>query len=357
LTPAAAHVNRIATAVPPHDVHAAFLEQAAKLIQRPARLELFRQMAERSGIEHRWSCLEGRPSAREDRLDEAGFYRLGAFPPTGARMVEYERSAGRLAVQAVAALELGAGARDLTHLILVSCTGFVAPGVDFEIIAHFDLDPGIERSIVGFMGCHAAINGLKLARHIIRSEPRARVLMVCVELCTLHLQQAEGLEQLVAALVFGDGCAAALVTAEEEGLALDSFQALLVPDTSPHITWRIGDQGFDMMLSGQVPAGIARALRQGQAAVLRGAAPEAVPLWAVHPGGRAVLDAVEQALSLPADALAASRRVLRDFGNMSSATVMFVLRALLAESTPGQRGCAMAFGPGMVAETMLFHRA
>lgn len=350
-----AHVNRIATAVPPHDVHAAFVEQAAKLIRRPARLGLFRQMAERSGISHRWSCLEGRPSAKPDRLDEAGFYSLDAFPPTGARMAEYERAAGPLALEAVAGL--GEGVQRTTHLILVSCTGFVAPGVDFQIIARFGLDPGVERNILGFMGCHAAINGLKLARHIVRSEPGARVLMVCVELCTLHLQQAEGLEQLVAALVFGDGCAACLVSAEEEGLALDDFHALLVPDTAPHITWRIGDQGFDMMLSGQVPMGIARALRAGGPAVLGEEGPEAVTLWAVHPGGRAVLDAVEQALALPTEALAASRRVLRDFGNMSSATVMFVLRALLEESRPGDRGCAMAFGPGMVAETMRFHRA
>jgi len=357
LSQAVAHVNRIATAVPPHDVHAAFVEQAAKLIRRPARLELFRQMAARSGIAHRWSCLEGRPSARPDRLDEAGFYRLGAFPATGARMAAYERAAGPLALEAVEGLALGAEAGRVTHLILVSCTGFVAPGVDFEIIARFGLDPGVERNILGFMGCHAAINGLKLARHIVRSEPEARVLMVCVELCTLHLQQAEGLEQLVAALVFGDGCAAALISAEPEGLALDGFHALLVPETAPHITWRIGDQGFDMMLSGQVPLGIARALREGGPAVLGEAGPEAVSLWAVHPGGRAVLDAVEQALALPAQALAASRAVLRDFGNMSSATVMFVLRALLAESQRGERGCAMAFGPGMVAETMRFHRA
>lgn len=355
MTCAVAHVNRIATAVPPHDVHAAFVEQAAKLIRRPARLELFRQMAERSGIAHRWSCLEGRPSARPDRLDEAGFYSLDAFPPTGLRMAEYERSAGPLALEAVAGL--GEDVRGTTHLILVSCTGFVAPGVDFQIMERFGLDPGVERNILGFMGCHAAINGLKLAHHIVRSEPRARVLMVCVELCTLHLQQAEGLEQLVAALVFGDGCAACLVSAEEDGLALDGFHALMVPDTAPHITWRIGDQGFDMMLSGQVPLGIARALREGGPAVLGEDGAEAVSLWAVHPGGRAVLDAVEQALALPAEALSASRRVLRDFGNMSSATVMFVLRALLAESQAGERGCAMAFGPGMVAETMRFHRA
>jgi predicted naringenin-chalcone synthase len=352
-----AHINRIATAVPPNDIHDVFVEQAAKLILRPGRLELFRQMAARSQIAHRYSCLPGRGSPRSDRIDDEGFYSLGAFPSTGTRMQRYEREAGPLAVRAVEGLELGEEARRLTHLVLISCTGFVAPGVDFELIRHFGMDPGIERSIVGFMGCHAAINGLKLARHIIRSEPEARVLMVSVELCTLHLQQAEGLEQLVAALVFGDGCAAALITAEEHGLALDSFHAVVVPGTEAHITWRIGDAGFDMMLSGQVPAGIAQALREGSGAVLRGAQPGAIDLWAIHPGGRAVLDAVEAALALPDTALRLSRRVLHDFGNMSSATVMFVLRALLGESTPGQRGCAMAFGPGMTAETMLFHRA
>ena len=352
--PATAYVNRIGTAVPAHDVHDAFVQRAGRILPDRRALALFQRMADRSHIAHRWSCL---PCGADTggRIDEAGFYTLGAFPSTAARMRRFEEEAAPLAIRAVEKLELGDGVASITHLVTVCCTGFAAPGVDFALMRHFNLNPGIERSTVGFMGCHAAINALKLARHIVRSEPEARVLVVCVELCTLHLQESGSLENVLSFLIFGDGCAAALVTAEPEGLALDSFQALLVPETEQNISWRIGDTGFDMVLSGQVPAGVAEGLRQGAGAVLRGAATDDIALWAIHPGGRSVLDAVEAALQLPADALDTSRAVLRDNGNMSSATVLFVLKAMLDNAAPRQRGCAMAFGPGMVAETMLFH--
>ncbi|MBC9179666.1 type III polyketide synthase [Pseudoroseomonas ludipueritiae] len=353
---ATAFINRIATAVPEHEVHGAFVARAGKLLRDRRALALFRRMAERSQIECRWSCLPC-GAETEDRIDEAGFYTLGRFPSTAARMRRYEQEAAPLAIRAVEALNLGTGAAAVTHLITITCTGFAAPGVDFALMRHFGMNPGVERSSVGFMGCHAAINALKLARHIVRSDPGAKVLLVSLELCTLHLQESENLEEVLSFLIFGDGCAAALVTAEPGGLALDSFQAVLVPETERHISWRIGDAGFDMVLSGQVPAGVAEGLRQGTEAVLRGAAPGEIDLWAIHPGGRSVLDAVEGALELPATALDVSRGVLRDHGNMSSATVLFVLRRMLEEASPGQRGCAMAFGPGMVAETMLFHTA
>jgi predicted naringenin-chalcone synthase len=354
---ATAFLNCIGTAVPAHDVHNAFVARAGQFLGDSRMLALFRRMADRSQIEHRWSCLPcGADTA--GRIDEAGFYTLGAFPSTAARMRRFEQEAPPLAVRAVEALNLGGRtAAGLTHLITATCTGFAAPGVDFALMRHFGLDPGIERSSIGFMGCHAAINALKLARHIVRSQPDARVLLVCLELCTLHLQESRNLEDMLSFLIFGDGCAAALVTAEPQGLGLDSFQALLVPDTERSISWRIGDAGFDMVLSGQVPAGVAAGLRQGADAVLRGAAPEDIALWAIHPGGRSVLDAVESALQLRPDALSTSRAVLRENGNMSSATVLFVLKAMLESAAPGQRGCAMAFGPGMVAETMLFHAA
>jgi len=156
-------------------------------------------------------------------------------------------------------------------------------------------------------------------------------------------------------MLFADGCAAALVTAEPDGAALDSFHAVVVPDTPDLITWHIRNSGFDMTLSGAVPAAIEDALRNGTGIVLKGLPPDAVDLWAVHPGGRTVLDAVERAFELAPPALAASREVLRRYGNMSSATVMFVLERLMREARHGAHGCAMSFGPGMVAETMRFH--
>jgi predicted naringenin-chalcone synthase len=205
------------------------------------------------------------------------------------------------------------------------------------------------------MGCYAAINALKSARHIVRSEPGARVLVLNLELCSLHFQETSELEQVLSFLVFADGCAASLVSAESMGLAIDSFLALNIPATGHLITWRIGELGFDMHLSGQVPGEIGGALRQLGGQVTHGRDPLDIDLWAVHPGGRSVLDAVEKGLALPVDALSASRSVLTQFGNMSSATVMFVLHEIMQRAQSGQRGCAMSFGPGLTAETMLFH--
>jgi predicted naringenin-chalcone synthase len=217
------------------------------------------------------------------------------------------------------------------------------------------LPDNVERTMIGFMGCYAAINALKLARHIVRSVPDARVLTVNVELCSLHLHETTELEELLSYLLFADGCAASLVTAEPQGIALDSFHAALVPGTRELITWNVRNAGFDMVLSGHVPAAIEGGLRASAGDILQGAAPASIDLWAVHPGGRTVLDAVEKAFDLPPEALAASRQVLNRYGNMSSATVMFVLETILRGAVPRATGCAMSFGPGMVAETMLFH--
>lgn len=211
--------------------------------------------------------------------------------------------------------------------------------------------------MIGFMGCYAAINALKVARHIVRSEPNAKVLVLNLELCTLHLQETQELEQVLSFLLFGDGCAASLITADPAGLALESFRAVLVPETRELITWRIRELGFDMLLSGRVPGEIGRSLHSKFAEITRDQDPESIQLWAVHPGGRSVLDAVEQSLHLPQSALAASRETLLRFGNMSSATIMFVLERIMRFSKPGERGCAMSFGPGLTAETLLFHAA
>jgi len=211
--------------------------------------------------------------------------------------------------------------------------------------------------MIGFMGCYAAINALKSAHHIVRSEPDAKVLVLNLELCSLHFQETGELEQVLSFLVFADGCAASLISAEKQGLAIDSFLAVNIPETSHLITWRIGELGFDMHLSGQVPGEIGRSLKGMGSQVTRGRDLSSVDLWAVHPGGRSILDSVEKGLELRADALASSRSVLAQYGNMSSATVMFVLQKLMEKAQSGQNGCAMSFGPGLTAETMLFHAA
>lgn len=353
-----AYINRIATAVPRHDVHQAFVQFAQSLYRdKPREQLLFRRMVEKAGIEHRFSCLAPAADPGGATVDAGGFYKRGAFPSTGQRMRLFETEAPALAEAAIAKLLSGGERNRVSHLIVTCCTGFSAPGLDLEIVERCDLPTTAERTMVGFMGCYAAINALKLARHIVRSEPTARVVVLNLELCTLHLHEADDLEEVLSFLVFSDGCAASLVTAEPKGFALDSFRALLAPHTRELITWSIGDFGFDMVLSGQVPAAIRDALGARMSEILGGRRASAVDLWAVHPGGRTVLDAVERAFELEPSALAASREVLRAYGNMSSATVMFVLEALMGAAAPGQAGCAMAFGPGLVAETFLFHAA
>jgi predicted naringenin-chalcone synthase len=351
-----AYINRVAVAVPEHEVHDTFVRFAVRLLRdRRSRL-LFERMAARAQIGRRWSCLAPAAPGCNESVDAGGFYTLGQFPSTAERMTRYEAEAPVLAAKAVD--RLGAAARAATHLIVTSCTGFSAPGIDLELVRRCGLDPAVERTVIGFMGCYAAITALKLARHIVRSDHAARVLVLSVELCTLHLQETEDLDRLLTFLLFGDGASAALVSAEPVGLALDGFHAVLVQRAADQITWNIRDFGFDMVLSGQVPGTINDALRSGSARVLPDTAVDAIDMWAVHPGGRTVLDAVEGAFGLGQSALAASRAILRDYGNMSSPTVMFVLEALMREQTPaGARGCAMAFGPGLTAETMLFSAA
>jgi predicted naringenin-chalcone synthase len=169
------------------------------------------------------------------------------------------------------------------------------------------------------------------------------------------LHETTDLEEILSFLLFGDGCAAALISADPVGVRMDSFKAALMPGTAELIRWNIREQGFDMVLSGGVPGAIRSGLSQARATFLNKEAP--IDLWAVHPGGRTVLDAVEASLELPPSALAVSRSVLSDFGNMSSATVMFVLDRMMRDAAAGSSGCAMAFGPGLVAETMRFRMA
>ncbi|MGG5819691.1 type III polyketide synthase [Falsiroseomonas sp. HW251] len=346
-------INRIATAVPRNQVHGAFRAFAFNQADGEKGRAAFARMAARADIATRFSVLEA--SEPEGSGTACGFYRAGsAFPTTRARMARYEAEAPVLADAAFASLGLETEAAGITHLVLATCTGFVAPGLDRHLVERHGLPNNVERSMVGFMGCQAAINALKLAWHIVRSEPRSRVLVCCLELCTLHLQDTTALEQLLCFLLFADGCAAAIVSAEPVGLQVEGFRSIVMPAAGDMITWRIGDDGFDMTLSGMVPFTLAHLMPDWQAEMLAGREVSEVDLWAVHPGGRTILDSVEHGLALPQGALAESRAVLRDYGNMSSATVMFVLEAMMRRATPGQRGCALAFGPGLSAESMRF---
>ena len=353
-----AHINRIATAVPPHDVHRPFVEFAETLLPSGTTRNLFRRMARMSGIEHRFSFVQPVASNDGQWRDADELYVVDRFPSTARRMKAFEQFAPRLAKCALNRLALNADERSsITHVLITTCTGLYAPGLDFDVVRLLGLNPSVERTMIGFMGCYAAINALKSAHHIVRSTPEARVLILNLELCSLHMQQTEDLEQILSFLLFADGCSAAIISADPQGLALDSFLAVGIPETCHLITWKIGDGGFDMHLSGQVPTELRRAMKDAGTQFTRGRNPLSFDLWAVHPGGRTILDAVENGLELPPEAMRFSRDILARFGNMSSATVMFVLQQVLAQAQSGQHGCAMSFGPGVTAETMLFHAA
>ena len=350
-----AYINRIATAVPPNDVHEPFVRYAQSLFHDDdRRSNLLAGIAERAGIDHRYSFLSANEDPEARALDSDCFYVRGEFPNTAARMRLFESWAPALAAQTIDRLNLAADREQITHLLITCCTGFSAPGLDLEIVERCRLPGSVERTMIGFMGCYAAINALKLARHIVRSEPAARVLIVNLELCTLHFNETTDLSQLICFLLFADGCAACLVTSQPSGIALDSFRAVLVPGTRDLMAWHIRDFGFDMVLSGQVPTAIHDALRLNVNEILAAAPARSIDLWAVHPGGRSIIDAVQQAFDLAPAALSNSRDILRRYGNMSSATVMFVLQSLMASAHKAATGCAMSFGPGLIAETMLF---
>jgi predicted naringenin-chalcone synthase len=293
-------------------------------------------------------------------------------PTTRERNEVYTEQAAELAVRAArSALDDTAGfdAADVTHVITVSCTGFFSPGPDYVLVRQLGLDPGVQRFHVGFMGCYAAFPALKMAKAFCEADPRAVVLVVSVELCTLHVRSSSDPDQIVASSVFADGAAAALVTAREPETAraagatgavldLDDFATTLTPVGEESMAWTIGDHGFEMVLSSYVPKIIDEHI-SGALEPLLAAGPGVIERWAIHPGGRSILDRVQSKLALSDDQLAPSREVLREYGNMSSATILFVLERILAETAAhpvagGERVCAMAFGPGLTVESGLF---
>ena len=340
-------IAAIATAVPDLDFEQDYRRWALGRLGDSREAKLYERMAARSGIEHRWSVLD----AEDARLAEGiGFYG-GPPPSTAARMAVYAKEAPDLALRAIAGLpDLGA----VTHLVVASCTGFVAPGIDQIIARRLGLGGDVERVLVGFMGCYAAVTALRTARHISRSQPAARILVVTVELSSLHHQEEMDLEPLLMGAQFGDGAAAAVVTAGDAGLEIGEGISATLEDSEDLITWRIGDTGFHMRLSGEVPGRIAAALAepQVQACITGCLSPDAIEAWAVHAGGRSIIDAVEKGLHLAPTALDDSREILRMCGNMSSSTLLFALRRILRRRPAS--GVALAFGPGLAMEGFRF---
>ena len=279
-------------------------------------------------------------------------------PPVGHRMRTYVEEAPRLSMQAAGAALAGAGESpaDVSQLVVVSCTGFSAPGLDAHLIDGLGLPSTVERTTIGFMGCHGAINGLRVAHALAAQRPGERVLLCAVELCSLHFQSGWNSQQVVANSLFADGAAAVVATAGDGGEPQDlprltTTGSRVFPGSREDMTWTIDDHGFRMTLSPRVPGLIRRHLPDWLGSWLgeHGLTPADVGSWAVHPGGPRILDAVEEAMELQPTALAASRAVLEEHGNMSSPTVLFILERLLRQDAP-RPVVLLAFGPGLAAE-------
>lgn len=323
---------------------------------------LIERLYSSSGIERRHSVLKDYAQA-----DPAGFEffppngALEPFPSTARRMEAYEREAPPLAEAAsrAALARSGFTAREVTHLVFTTCTGFFAPGPDLLLIAGLGLRADVSRAQVGFMGCYAGFNAMKLAAAFVAADPGAVVLVVSVELCSLHFQKRLQPEFLVANSLFADGAAAALFAApgaRPGGLAdLAATHGRMAPDSLDQMSWRIGDTGFEMTLDRRVPCTIRTHAPAfvSELSARAGLAREEIRRWAPHPGGRRIVSALAEALGLDDDATSSSRGVLADCGNMSSATIFFVLEREFARGGTGPLA-ALGFGPGLTMEGALF---
>ncbi len=343
-------LRSIATAVPDDSLgRDRWLAAADQMSPPEVDRKVLARLAERSGIDAR-GC-----SATTEGPD--AFYRTHADPDpgTGARMALWSRAARAMAERAArrALEESGVAPGDVTHVITASCTGFESPGVDAHLIESLSLPRTVRRVNVGFMGCHAAVNALSVARDAVRSRPGAAALVCCAEVSTAHFHRSARLDHLVANTLFADG-AAAMVVAEGDGPRVAGTHSALIPGTAHEMAWTVGDHGFSMTLGAGVPDVLLRTVGPWVDGALaeHGLLRESVGGWAVHPGGPRVLDAVGESLGLPAEALHASRSVLREHGNMSSATLPFILKRLADAGTP-RPWVGLAFGPGLVGEMVL----
>jgi prepilin-type processing-associated H-X9-DG protein len=323
-----------------------------------------RRVFSRSGVNARGSVLQdGADGIRKFYGPPVGENLRG--PATAVRMARYEREAPALLERAatIAMEKAGVSPGQITHVVTVSCTGFSAPGLDVEAIMRLGLSPAVRRMHIGFMGCHAAFNALAAAQDAVGADRRAIVLVCCVELSTLHFAYGWHPEKLVANALFADGAAACIVGAAGDasagGWKLAHAASMLLPESRDAMSWRIGDHGFEMTLSSELPALIAAHARPWCERWLADCelAIADIDRWAIHPGGPRILGAVQKALGLAATELAASAEILSRHGNMSSATVLFVLDQIARQRTAGGEWCvAIGFGPGLMMEGMLLRR-
>jgi predicted naringenin-chalcone synthase len=358
------YINHIVTAVPSNKYDQTFVRDFLKKhIGEDRRVGLaIHHIYKNSGIDSRFSVI---PDFREEHNSNGLFFDAVSqtlkTPGTAERNDIYKIEAGKLYTTLARSIideTPGINPESITHVITVSCTGFYAPGPDLDIVNECGLNPSVQRYHIGFMGCYAAFPALRMAKTIVEADSKANVLIVAVELCTLHLKFKTDADSLISTSVFADGGAAVLVSAEKDqtlgaGFKLGELNTQLVPKGAGDMAWTIGNNGFDMILSSYIPDILSSGIRELLNPILVKSQLniEAIKNWAIHPGGRAILDKISTELNLDESSIAPSREVLAQYGNMSSATILFVLNAwrkIAPEQT--ESVIAMAFGPGLTVE-------
>jgi len=358
-------IDSIGTAVPQHSImqEDAAVFAMARCENESKQRRLVPALFRRSGVKKR-HCVVLKASTNGEPAQQDFYQPMDSErdrgPTTARRMEAYGDSSAELAIGATAnALsKTEIKASEITHLVTVSCSGFSAPGFDISLINELGLPSSVSRTHIGFMGCHGALNGLRVAKAYAEADPAARVLLCAVELCSLHHQYGWNPDRIVSNSLFADGAAAVVGHASQE-LTNDSWQltasgSAILPETEDLMSWSVGNHGFEMTLSPRVPDTIRESLRPWlkQWLVDQHTSIEEIGSWAIHPGGPRILDACSEAACLSEEALAPSRSVLANYGNMSSPTVLFILNQLRVENAP--RPCVMlAFGPGLAIESAL----
>ncbi len=316
------------------------------------------------------SAIETRYSALPDyslKADEWEFYpaseNLEPFPGLELRMKWYEKCAPSLSVDAVQkCIDQKIEKNEITHLITVSCTGMSAPGLDLQVMEMMDLPANIFRTSVNFMGCYAAIHGMKLADAFCKNDKNAKVLVVCTELCTLHFQRETNADNIASGLLFGDGAAAILVVHDDDklsGLRMKNFYSEVGFNGKKHMSWQLSSSGFLMTLSGYVPELIEQDFNGlFQKALTNAGLNEAdISHYCIHPGGKRILTSIEKCTSISAGDLQPSYQILKNYGNMSSPTILFVLKEIMDALEVNKKEDAnifgAAFGPGLTMETFI----
>jgi len=312
-----------------------------------------------SGIKQRFSVIPdyGRP------IHDWKFYphteELEPFPTLEQRMALYNKQAPQLSVDAIRdCLHEVMHHNEITHLITVSCTGMSAPGLDLQVVELMDLPKNIVRTSVNFMGCYAAIHAMKMAHAFCKADSLAKVLIVCTELCTLHFQRENTMDNIASSLLFGDGSAAALMVGADvdmEGLTIDSFYSEIIAKGKRDMAWELSSTGFQMTLSGYIPDLIEEDFSAVVARACKAYNKNEISHWCIHPGGKRILEAIQKSIGLEKEELACSYEVLNEFGNLSSATILFVLKRMLQDKKKIGKMFGAAFGPGLTVETFSAH--